>query len=234
MSAIFRREVRAYFTSPVAYIYYVVFAFFAGLFFAQSCLMYQTTELAGVLSNMFLIIIFLIPVLTMKLFSEERKLKTDQCLFTAPVSLPAIVLGKYFAALFVFGLSLLLPLLYACILSVFSPVVWSTLFGNLIGLFLLGAAFIAAGLFVSALTESQAVAAIGGFILIMCMYLIEMLASVVSNSAIKNLITKLAFYTRYIEFSSGIFNIASVVFFLSVTAFFLFLTGKTLEKRRWN
>lgn len=212
MGAIYRREMASYFHSPVVYIYLVVFNFFAGLFLTSSCLAYQTTDMSGVFGNMFMILVFLIPVLTMKLLSEEKKQRTDQCLFTAPVSLTGIVMGKFLAAFTVFGISLLFILLYAVVMAVFSPVTWSVVFGNLIGLLLLGGAFIAAGLFVSSLTESQVVAAIGGFILIMVMYLIEMLAQTISNPTIQNIIMKLSFYSKYTEFSSGIFSFAGILF----------------------
>lgn len=234
MGAIYRREMASYFHSPVVYIYLAVFNFFAGLFLTTSCLMYQTTDMSGVFGNMFMILIFLIPVLTMKLLSEEKKQKTDQCLFTAPISLTGVVMGKFLAAFTVFGISLLFILLYGVIMSIFSPVEWAVVFGNLTGLLLLGGAFIAAGLFVSSLTESQVVSAIGGFILIMGMYLIEMLAMTVSNETMQKIIMKLSFFSKYTEFSSGIFNVADAFYFLSVAAVFIFLTIKSLEKKRYS
>lgn len=233
MGAIYRREMASYFHSPVVYIYLVVFNFFAGLFLTSSCLAYQTTDMSGVFGNMFMILVFLIPVLTMKLLSEEKKQKTDQCLFTAPVSLTGIVMGKFLAAFTVFGISLMFILLYAVVMSVFSPVTWAAVFGNLIGLLLLGGTFIAAGLFVSSLTESQVVAAIGGFILIMGMYLIELLAQTISNQTVQNIIMKLSFYSKYTEFSSGIFSFPDAFYFLSAAAVFIFLTIKMLEKKRY-
>ena len=234
MSAIFRREMSAYFTSPTAYIYLAVFNLFAGLFFTMNNLSYATTDMSGLFSSMFLIFLFLIPILTMRLMSEDRKQKTDQCLLTSSVSLTGIVLGKYFAALAVFAISLLTFLLYAVILAAFSPVVWSVIFGNILGVLLLGAAFISVGIFVSSLTENQVIAAIGGFVAMMLLYIIDMLASFISNTTIQGLLNRLAFYSKYYEFTTGVFNFSSILFFISTAVIFLFLTVRVLEKRRWS
>ena len=99
MGAIYRREIGAFFSSGIAYIFLAVFYLFAGYFFYASSLYSATTDMSGLFSSLFMVIVFLIPILTMRLFSEELKQKTDQGLLTAPVSLPGIVLGKYFAAL---------------------------------------------------------------------------------------------------------------------------------------
>lgn len=233
MGAIFRREMSAYFTSPTAYIYLAVFNIFAALFFTMNNLSYATTDMSGVFGNMFMIFLFLIPILTMRLLSEERKQKTDQCLLTSPVSLTGIVLGKYFAALAVFAISLITFVVYALILSIFSPVAWTVIFGNIIGVLLLGVAFISVGLFVSSLTENQVIAAIGGFVAMMLLYVIDMIASFISNTTIQSILNSLAFYSKYYEFTTGIFSITSILFFISTAVIFIFLTIRVLEKKRW-
>ena len=233
MGAIFRREMSAYFTSPTAYIYLAVFNIFAGLFFTISCLSTATSDMSGVFGNMFMIFLFLIPILTMRLISEERKQKTDQCLLTSPVSLTGIVLGKYFAALAVFTISLVTFIIYALILSIFSPVAWAVILGNVVGVFLLGVAFISVGLFVSSLTENQVIAAIGGFVAMMLLYVIDMISSYVSNAAIKSALTSLAFYSKYYEFTTGIFSFTNILFFISTAVIFNFLSIRVLEKKRW-
>lgn len=233
MGAIFRREVTSYFTSPIAYIFLAVFNFFAGMFFFMGNMAGQTTDMTALFSNMFLILMFLIPILTMKLMSEEKKQKTDQILLTAPVNIGSIILGKYFAALVVFVIALCTFLLYGGILSVFTTIEWAVVLGSVFGIFLLGAAFIAVGLFVSALTENQVIAAIGGFVAMMVLYMIDSIAYQISNPELQRLLMRFSFYSRYTEFSSGLFNIASIIFFISVTVIFLFLAVRMLEKRRW-
>ena len=234
MGAIYRRELSSFFTSPIAYVFLAVFNIFAGIFFTSSCLSYATTDMAGVYGNMFLMLLFLFPILTMRLFSEEKKNKTDQCLLTSPVGLTSIVVGKYLAAVTVFAVSLITFIIYAVILAAFSPVSWAILIGSILGTFFTGVAFIAVGVFVSSLTENQIVAAIGGFVLMTLMYLVDLLAQSVTNTNLQNFIMKFSFYSKYSEFSTGIFNISSILFFISTAVIFNFLTIRVLEKRRWG
>lgn len=234
MGAIYRRELTAYFTSATAYVFLGVFTLFAGLFFTMTCISYNTTDLSGIFSNMFVILLFLLPILTMRLLSEEKKQKTDQCLLTSPVSLSGIVLGKYLAALTVYAMAHAIFLIYGLVLAVFSPVPWLSVMGNLAGMLLLGAAFLAVGLFVSSLTESQVIAAIGGFVAMMILYLMDFFATSIPVEFISKALQSLSFSTRYSEFTTGIFNISSVLFFISVAVVFNFFTIRILEKRRWS
>jgi ABC-2 type transport system permease protein len=169
----------------------------------------------------------------MRLLSEEKKQKTDQCLLTSPASLSGIVLGKYFAALAIYSLSLVTFLLYAVILAAFAEISWAVVIGNIIGAFLLGSSFIAVGLFVSSLTENQVIAAIGGFVAMMLLYVIDMISSLANNSTVQKIISSLAFYSKYYEFTTGVFNLLNVIFFVSASAIFIFLTVRVLEKKRW-
>ena len=132
MGAIFRREMNAYFTSPIAYVFLAVFNVFAGFFFFNYTIASGSTDMSSVFMNMFTILLFVIPILTMKLLSEEKKQKTDQCLLTSPVSLFGIVLGKYFAALAVFAIGLIRFVLYSVILSIYASVAWSVIIGNIL------------------------------------------------------------------------------------------------------
>ena len=225
MGAIYRREIGAFFSSGIAYIFLAVFYLFAGYFFYASSLYGATTDMSGMFSSLFMVIVFLIPILTMRLFSEELKQKTDQGLLTAPVSLPGIVLGKYFAALTLYTNGM--------ILSFFGEVAWGIVFANFLALFLLGAAFIAVGLFVSALTENQIIAAVGGFVALMLLYMIDVVASYVKVEAVAHVLTSLSFYTRYYEFTCGLFNLPSVLFYISTAVIFNFLTVRVFERRRW-
>ncbi len=237
MGAIYRREVGAFFSSSIAYVFLAVFYVFGGYFFSINTLAAGTTNMAGVFSNMFLVIVFLIPILTMRLFSEEKKQKTEQGLLTAPVSLWGIVLGKYFAAMTLYVIAVSVVFVYALILSLFGTVAWMTLLSNYLALLLLGAAFSAVSLFISSLTENQVVAAVGGFVCLMLLYMIDTFANLplIENVTwLQNILSDLSFYSRYYEFTCGIFNLSSVLFYLSTAVLFNFFTVRVFEKRRWS
>lgn len=235
MGAIFKREMKAYFTSPIAYIYIAVFYVYTGMYFVSSNIYSATTDMTYVFSGVFTLMMIMLPPLTMRLMSEEKKQKTDQCLLTAPVNLAEIVMGKFFAALCVFLIGMAIYIPYVLVLyKLAGTVAWATVLGNMLALLLLGASFISIGMFVSSLTENQIVSAIASFILIMLLYMIDVLARSVSVEWLKNIMTSLGFYNKYYEFTNGIINIPSIVFFLSAIFIFNFLTVRVLEKRRWG
>lgn len=234
MGAIFRREFGAYFTSSIAYIFLAVFWIFSGYFFFAGCLAPATTDLSRMFQSMFLIIIFLIPILTMRLFSEEKKQKTEQGLLTAPVSLGEIVFGKYFAALALYTIALLMPFVYALILSHYGVVEWGIVFANFLALFLLGGAFIAVGELVSALTENQIAAAVMSFIALMFLYMIDVINNYISITAVNTVLEKLSFYRKYYAITCGLFNVSTIVFYISVAVIFNYLTIRVFERRRWS
>ena len=239
MGAIYRREMGAFFTSGVAYVFLVVFYFVSGIFFFNYVVSMGVADVSPIFQSMFLVVMFLIPILTMKLLSEEKKNRTDQGLLTAPVGLWEIVLGKYFAALTLFVIAESIVFVYAIILSAMGGVVWQTLFGNYFAMLFLGAAFIAVGLFLSSLTENQITAAIVSMVVLFVIYLSEMLVSNFENGTmlqklLYKVITTIAFYSKYNEFTNGVFSLPSVIFFISVAFLFNFFTVRVLEKRRWS
>ena len=234
MGAIFRREFGAYFTSSIAYIFLAVFWIFSGYFFFAGCLAPATTDMSRMFQSMFLIVIFLIPILTMRLFSEEKKQKTEQGLLTAPVSLGEIVFGKYFAALALYTIALLMPFVYALILSGFGVVEWGMVFANFLALFLLGAAFIAVGGLVSALTENQIAAAVLSFIALMVLYMIDVINGSISVGFVNKVLDALSFYRKYYAITCGLFNVSTIVFYVSVAVVFNYLTIRVFERRRWS
>lgn len=237
MSAIFKRELKAYFSSPIAYIFLAVFYVYSGVYFVPINLNPggATTDLSYVFSQAFVIMMILLPLLTMRLMADEKKLKTDQCLLTAPVSLTGIVMGKFLAAFVVYLAAMAIYIPYILVLrSEAGYVVWSSIIGNLAGLALVGAAFISIGIFVSSLTELQIAAAILGIIINFALFMIDIFASYVQWAPLRTLMVSVGFYNRYIEFTQGILNITSVVFFASAVFVFNFLTVRVLEKRRWS
>ena len=234
MGAIFRRELNSFFKSSIAYIFLSVFFVCSGYFFYGGPLRAATSDMSSMFSALFMVILILIPVLTMKLLSEEKKQKTDQGLLTAPISLWSIVLGQYFAALTLYTMGISIIFVYALILSYFGAVLWTTVIANFLALFLLGAAFIAVGLFVSSLTENQMSSAVASFLALMLLYMIDSIASLFQTEAIKNVLVSLSFYTRYMEFTMGMFNLSSVIFYISAAFLFNFFSVRVLEKRRWS
>lgn len=234
MGAIFRREIGAYFTSSIAYIFLAVFWAFFGYFFFETCLVSATTDMSGMFQSMFLICVILIPILTMRLFSEEKKQKTEQGLLTAPVSLGEIVFGKFFAALALYTIGLVMPFFYAMILSKYGVVEWGIVFSNFLALFLMGAAFISIGELISALTENQIAAAVMTFISLMLLYLIDVIASNLNEGILQTVLNRLSFFRKYMAITCGLFNVSTIIFYISFAVVFNYLTIRVFERRRWS
>lgn len=166
----------------------------------------------------------------MRLFSEEKKQKTEQGLLTAPVSIGGIVMGKYLAALTLYTLGLAIIFVYALILSFFGAVAWGIVISNILALFLLGAAFIAVTLFISSLTENQVVAAVVGMIVLLALALIDVVARYAESvPVVPTVLNALSFYTRYYDFTAGLFDPASVLFYVSTAVIFNFFTVRVFE-----
>jgi ABC-2 type transport system permease protein len=235
MNAIYRREVKSYFTSPLAYVFIAILYFYASRYFVDYNMIAGIADVTVAYSGAFFILLFIIPLLTMRLFTEEKRQKTDQCLLTAPVNLFSIVGGKFLAACTILLVGMAVFIVFALIMfGLAGSLDWAIMIGNFLGYFLLGASFIAIGEFVSAMTENQVVAAILAFIINFVLYQLDTLASSITNETVSNIITQIGFYGRYNEFSAGILNIPTVLFFISVVFIFNFLTVRALERRRWN
>ena len=234
MSAIIKREFMAYFRAPLGYVFICVMYFFTGYYFFTYNIFNNTTETSGLFTMMFSVVLFLVPILTMRLLSEERRLKTDQTLLTSPISRFGIVCGKYIAALSVYTLAISGTLLMAVVLQIYSQPDWAVVIGNFVGLFLLGATLIAICLFISSLTENQVIAAVGGFGASLFLILLDAMQYIVANRALITLFNHLSFNGRYRGFTIGVISFADVFFFLSVAAFFICLTVIVLERRRWS
>lgn len=236
MLAIFKREFKAYFTTPVGYVILAIYLFFSGLFFANMY-SYGYPYISFIFSQMFTIVMFTIPVITMRMMSEDKRQKTDQALLTAPVKLGGIVMGKFFAALAFFLLAFSEIVLFQIILAFKSTPDMASFIGNIIGLVLFGSALIAVGIFISSLTESQTVAAIGSFAVSLLLLLMDSIATFFEgwgwNAAVK-VIEWISFSGRYNTFTEGIIDLSNIVFFISFAGIFLFLTTRVLEKKRYS
>ncbi|MBA7606087.1 hypothetical protein ES703_13226 [subsurface metagenome] len=250
--AIFKKEIKTYFTSPIAYVVITVFLVLIGFFFysliwwfnsqslqmAQNQYYYQQLNInqmvySPLFQNMSIILLLMIPLLTMRLFSEEKKINTDELLYTCPISINQIILGKYFASLFV----LLAMLLLTGILSIFTfaygnPELVPILNGYL-GLFLQGAAFIAVGIFFSSLTENQIVAAILTFGTLLLFWILNW-ASYSAGGIWKGVLNYLSFIQHFDDMTRGILDTTDLVYYLSFIFLGLFLTHSVIQSRRWR
>ena len=233
MWAIFKRELKTYFNSSIGYIYLAVMFGLGGYQF-YALFSGSSSELTYVFSFICNIAMYTIPLLTMRLMSEDKKLKTDQLLLTAPVSIGGIIFGKFFAALTLYFIAMLQFVVYILVLSGFTAPDWNVFFGNFLGLFLLGAALIAIGLFISAMTENQMIAAIGCLALTIILSLFDSIASLMPNAFLASVFTNLSFTSRYNDFVSGLLDVSHIIFFLSICAVFIFLSIRVLEKKRWS
>ena len=232
MTAIYKRELKGYFTSPLGYIVLVVYLALYGYMFSM---LYAAgvPETSMIFSSFSFITAFLIPVLTMLLFSEERRQKTDRALLTAPVSLTGIVMGKFLAALTVFGLSQAITLIYQTIFAFNVTVDWISYISCLVGTLLMAAALIAVGLFISSLTDSQIVAAVISIAVSVMLFSLDGFLSGVKVEWIVTALQWVSFQGRYYTFIEGLFDIANTVYFISFSAVFLFLTVRVQESKRW-
>ncbi|MBQ4153349.1 MAG: ABC transporter permease subunit [Oscillospiraceae bacterium] len=233
MSAVLRREFSSFFKSPIGYVYLAVYTLIAGFYFYALVAM-QSTQISMVYSSLFIFSCILVPILTMKLFSDEKKQKTDQLLLTSPVSLSGLVYGKFFATFFVYAIGVSVTLVYALILAGFGELDWMVMLGNYVGLLLLGAAMIAIGELVSSVTESQIIAVILSLIVTIALLLLDSIISMFGIAFLTDIISAISITQRYTEFTNGLFDISNVIFFASIVVICNFITVRILEKKRWS
>lgn len=248
MFAIYKKELRSYFINAIGYVYVGVFLAAASLLCCYTTLVSKTYQTSSYFTYLIFSFIILIPLLTMKLFAEEKKLRTEQLLLTAPVSIPGMVLGKFFAAFTIFVGSLLLscynffPLYsYARTESLgksyaeehVGPVT-GQIVTCLVGVILIGAAFIAIGLFISSLTENQLAAAVMTVAVILVMLILDLVNQYIDVYVIRKVISWVCVLSRFSNFTTGILDFSSILYFISIAGVFLLLTVRVYDKRRWG
>ena len=287
MSAVFRHELRGYFHSLTAYVFGAFLLAVVGLGSMLYNLEAAVSNFEFVLSFASIIFVVIVPILTMRTIAEERKQRTDQLLYSLPITTTQVILGKYFALLVVYLIPLAVISLYPLLFSQFGEVYLPTSYGSLLAFFLLGAALLAVGMFLSSLTDNQGFAAGLGIAAILLNYYSVSLAEYTSSTASGSLIalyafallfgvlirsltrnenlaygvtfvliaalavlyftdssafegllpdimTKLSLFRQLSSFVNGTFDLTAIVYYLSVTGFFLFLSVQSLEKRRYN
>ena len=236
MGAVFRRELRSFFTNPIGYILLAVMFCVSGYFFFYYNLSVNSADMTNVFVSLFSVVLLALPFLTMRLFSEEKRQKSDQALLTAPVSLTGIVMGKFLATVLLYVIGLSITLVYAVVIAFGGAVPdWTMLFGNFIGLALVGGMIIAVGVFVSALTESQVIAAIGTLAVSLALMCVDLVGALFASFKwIAVAAEFLSVTSRYSDFALGLIYYDNIFFFLSIQALFIFLTVRVLDKKRWN
>ncbi len=233
MFAIYKRELRSFFTTPIGYIFCAVFLAFSAGVFCYSTLYQMSADTTFYFTAMLFSLVILIPLLSMKSFSEERKTKTEQLLLSAPVSLTGMVMAKFLSAFTVFFGCTVLTSLNFIILYTHAEPKTSLILCNLVAFLLVGMAFLAIGIFISALTESQLAASVITVASLLVLLLISMLNSLISVSWIRFLLSGISVFSRYQNFANGIFDVAGLVYYLSLSALFLFLTVRVFDRRRY-
>ena len=216
----------------IGYVFLALFILVCGVYFVLGNLLGQNGDIKVFFANIFVILLFLIPILTMRLFAEERRMRTLLLLFSLPVAVEGIVLGKFLATFSVFLLGLLSTLVYPLLLQYYGSLDVLAALGNYVGLGLLVAAFIAIGMFISALTEKQIIAAIGSYALLLVLWLLDSFSGFVRIDIVQQILNHLSLSYSFREFTYGIFNPVSIVYFLSITWFFLFLCSLVLKNKR--
>lgn len=287
MVAIYKKELRGYLTSMIGYVFIAFLLLLAGIYFTAYNLMSAYPQFGVVLSAVTFIFLIGVPVLTMKVIAEERKQKTDQMLLTAPVSVGGIVIGKYLALITVYIIPILVMCLYPLIMAKYGTVSFAMAYASIFGFFLLGCANLSIGVFLSAVTENQVIAAVLTFVVLFVCYIIDGLASFFSQTAISTCLAlavviaaaailvynmignaflafaagaigEIILFVVYLlkssifeggiqkilavfnisshfdNFVNGIFDLTSVIYFLSIIVLCLFLTIQSILKRRWN
>lgn len=255
MFAIFKKELRTYFIGATGYVYTGIFLAMSALVCSYTTLQSSSYSTSTYFTIMIFTLVILLPLLTMRLFAEERKMRTEQLLLTAPVSLTSMVLGKYFAAFALyFG-----TILFSCVnffplyavagketaanpdsITHIGPVS-GQIFGSLLGLLLIGAAFLAIGVFISALTENQLSAAVITIAVILVMIASGIVTQItdsegqylIGSYALRFVLNWFSVVSRFAAFSNGYFDIAALVYYISIAAVFLFLTVRVYDRRRW-
>lgn len=231
--ALFRRELSAYFLSPIAYIVLTVFVFISSLLFFMSVTKYLAGDVGGIIGTMSFIMIFIAPIITMRLFAEEAKSGTIEVLMTAPITDVQVVLAKYFAALFFYAFLFLPSIAYPLVLCWLGEPDKGATTAAYIGALLIGAVYLSVGILMSSLTRNQIVSAVAGVIFLLLFWLAGIFVPSGTDWVYHTLrYTSLVYHLE--SLLKGIVDSRDLIFFLSFTIFFLFLTVRSVESRKWR
>ena len=238
MKAIYKREVASYFKSMTGYVFLFFVFLIVGIYFYAYNLLNGYPSMNVTFNSITFVFLLAVPVLTMRVLAEERRQKTDQLLITAPVSVAKIVLGKFFALLTVYLIPIGVICFYPLIMRIFGKISFAQNYTAIIGFFLLGAANIAVGLFISSLTENTIIAAVLTFVVMFLSYIMSglesFLPSSMSDGIVYHVLEAFNVDGHFQSFVDGTFEVTAVVYFISVMFVFVFLTMQSIKKRRWS
>lgn len=234
MLAVFRRDLRSYFTSPLGYVYIAASLIILNTYFFFTNIMRASSDLTSIFGFMQLLLMVVVPFLTMRLFSEEFKQKTDQLLLTSPTSISGIVLGKFLAALAMFTVVILFTLLYLIIIAAFGQPNVKQILASYIAIYCVVSAFLSIGIFISALTENQLISAVLSLVAFLGLYLLDYSGVGQTNVYVNNFLYAISLFRRYENIGRGVLAVADLIYYVSVAAIFLFLTTRVIEKKRWS
>lgn len=231
--AILKRELKAYFYSPIAYVVYALFLVLSGFFFSLLLFSSRQATLQPLMYNIVVTLLFFAPLLTMKLFAEERKLGTLEMLMTKPVRDFEVVLGKFLAAFSFYMLMLVTTLVYVGVVIRFGSPDIGPIVTGYVGLLFVGAAFIALGTFASTLTENQIIAAVITFSLSLLFWILNWLSGNFGLPS-ESIFSQISLSFHFDDFVKGVVDWRSVVFYASFIFFWIFATVKSIEVRKWK
>ena len=230
---IWRKELQIYFVSPLAYVFLTAFLFLAGLFFYLGVTLTGEASLRVLIGNLAITQLFVLPMLTMRHFAEERRLGTLEMLLTAPISLGSIVIGKWFASLTLCLLMFLGTLIFPLVLAYYGDPDWGVMLTSYLGLIGVAAGFSAAGLFASSLTDDQVAAGLIGIVMLLPFWLIGRAEALLPEEW-ADAVRPLSVLVHLDSFNRGVLDSADIFYFVGFTFTFLFLTYRSLESRRWR
>ncbi len=235
MIAIFKRDFKALYKTPVGYVFSgTLLLLIYVLFYIFNIYSVQTADISVVMGNIIYWLFLPIPILTMRLMTEEYRQQTDQLLLTAPVSCISIVLGKFLAGMMAILITIVMSFAIPVIIMMFGELQGWTLFGNYIALIAASSAFLSIALFISSLTENLLVSIIANWGVFIALIYLDDLASLTATPFIETLARNLSPFMRFQGFAVGQFSLGDFVYYISAAALFLFLASRVLEKKRYS
>jgi ABC-2 type transport system permease protein len=248
--AIANKELRSYFASPIAYIVLGFFALLYGWFYVtilnyfvqQSMQMSQfgpqsmninQQMIRLLLQNVTVLLLFVLPMITMRTYAEEKRSGTIELLLTSPLTDFQIIMGKFLGALALYALMLLITTVHIGLLFVYGKPEWKPILSAYLGLFLMGGCFISAGLFISSLTKNQIVAVMATFAVFLFLWVINWIGSF-SGPQVEKITSYLSIIEHFDDFAKGVIDTTHIIYYLSFMTFGLFLTAKSVDSERWR
>ena len=234
MLAIYKREMRSFFSSAAGYAFLAIFLAVSGLLFGLfTMVLRQSSDVSLYYQALMFAYIIIIPLITMRSFAEERRTRTEQLLMTSPVSIGAVVGAKFAAAFTMFFGSIMATALYFIPLSLYGEINMGRAIGCLVAVVLVGACFIAIGIFISTLTDNQFVAGLATIGLLAALMFIQFLNNLIDVQWMRNVISFISIASRYDGFTEGIFDYAAALYYISICGLFIFFSCRVYERRRW-